>query len=165
MRRFDTGNLAPRIATSRDAAALMELIAACYAEYDCVLDPDNLDADLFAPGEAMRRDGGEFFVVENANRAVIACIGFTVHDDVGELKRLYVSPTARNRGVGGALTEFVHNKMRSCGCTRAVLWSDTRFFDAHRLYERHGYRRTGRERDLKDINHTREFEYVRSFAE
>jgi hypothetical protein len=42
-----------------------------------------------------------------------------------------------------------------------VLWSDTRFDLAHRLYERLGFHRTG-ERELPgDVNDTREFRYER----
>jgi hypothetical protein len=39
------------------------------------------------------------------------------------------------------------------------LWSDTRFLDAHRLYERLGYRRTGRTRELHDLSDTVEYEF------
>ncbi|MGE3180559.1 MAG: GNAT family N-acetyltransferase [Phycisphaerae bacterium] len=155
---------APRPAASADVKPLQELIAACYAEYDCVLDPDNLDADLFRPGEDMRRAGGDFFVLQNHESEILACIGFTIHGDIGELKRLYVAPSARKRGLGAAFTEFIHEKICECGCNRAVLWSDTRFLNAHRLYEKYGYRRTGNERDLHDINCTREFEFARELT-
>ena len=40
-------------------------------------------------------------------------------------------------------------------------WSDTRFLDAHRLYERLGYVRTGETRDLHDLSNTTEFFFVK----
>jgi RimJ/RimL family protein N-acetyltransferase len=50
---------------------------------------------------------------------------------------------------------------RAVGIDRLVLWSDTRFDRAHRLYEGMGFTRTG-ERELPDDpNDTREFGYER----
>lgn len=42
-----------------------------------------------------------------------------------------------------------------------MLWSDTRFEDAHRLYERLGFQRGG-ERELDDVNETTEYRYERA---
>ena len=43
-----------------------------------------------------------------------------------------------------------------------MLWSDTRFTHAHRLYLRTGFRQTG-ERELpEDINQTREYSFERA---
>ncbi|MGZ4618494.1 MAG: hypothetical protein ACXV3F_07160 [Frankiaceae bacterium] len=43
---------------------------------------------------------------------------------------------------------------------RVELWSDTRFANAHRLYERLGYVRTGRRRELHDLSRSTESEFV-----
>jgi len=43
------------------------------------------------------------------------------------------------------------------GAARIVFWSDTRFTNAHRLYERMGYVRHPGERDLGDISNSREY--------
>jgi putative acetyltransferase len=39
---------------------------------------------------------------------------------------------------------------------RMILWSDTRFIDAHRLYTDMGFLQTGR-RDLRDANNSVEY--------
>src|SRR5215471_13287326 len=44
---------------------------------------------------------------------------------------------------------------------RLVLWSDTRFDLAHRLYERMGFRRTGERTLPEDVNDTREHGFER----
>jgi GNAT superfamily N-acetyltransferase len=57
--------------------------------------------------------------------------------------------------------EVVLEWCRAGGVSRLVLWSDTRFDRAHRLYEGMGFARTG-ERELPDDpNDTREFGYER----
>jgi putative acetyltransferase len=42
------------------------------------------------------------------------------------------------------------------------LWSDTRFEDAHRLYEGRGYRRGDELRELHDLSGSVEYYYRRS---
>jgi putative acetyltransferase len=41
-------------------------------------------------------------------------------------------------------------------------WSDTRFTDAHRLYARLGYVRTGDRRDLGDISNSSEYRFEKA---
>ena len=44
---------------------------------------------------------------------------------------------------------------------RLILWSDTRFDQAHRLYERMGFQRTGERVLPDDLNQTREYGFER----
>jgi putative acetyltransferase len=41
------------------------------------------------------------------------------------------------------------------------LWSDTRFLDAHRLYERLGYTRSPHTRELQDLSNSVEFHFLK----
>lgn len=160
-----------RPAVDADADALRELIGGVFAEYPgCVLDPDGLDADLAAWASHLGDRGGCGWVVVGDGDHVVACIGVTpttaevagVGADTGtvELKRLYVAASTRRRGLGRALVARVEQWGRDHGAGAVVLWSDTRFTDAHRLYERCGYRRTGRARQLHDPSDTTEDEFV-----
>lgn len=161
-----------RPAQDGDADALRELIGGVFAEYPgCVLDPEGLDADLAAWASYLAEHGGSGWVVVSDTGQVVACVGVTpttadvpgiaAGTGVVELKRLYVGRSARRRGLGGALVGRVEQWGRDHGADAVVLWSDTRFTDAHRLYERGGYRRTGRARDLHDPSNTTEDEFVR----
>jgi putative acetyltransferase len=60
------------------------------------------------------------------------------------------------------LVGVVEAAARSAGATGMVLWSDTRFTDAHRLYTRAGYQKSGRVRSLHDRSNTDEYEFVRT---
>ncbi len=153
-----------------DADDLVALIGGVFAEYPgCVLDPDGLDADLFAWHEHLAAAGGRGWVVERDGR-VVACVGVAPCEpppavapgtSCVELKRLYVDATARRRGLGRALVARVEAWAREHGAAAVVLWSDTRFTDAHRLYTAAGYEDTGRRRELHDPSATTEAEFVR----
>ncbi len=161
-----------------DSPAIIDLIAAIFREYGLTLDVEHEDTHLLDPGPYFRRTGGEFWVVEDetpiaattgdrtatttAGR-IVATVGVLLHEDAGELKCLYVSPALRRQGWGRRLSELTIDHARRAGRHRMILWTDTRFQDAHRLYERLGFRRSG-QRDLADSNQTIEYGYEMTIA-
>jgi ribosomal protein S18 acetylase RimI-like enzyme len=60
----------------------------------------------------------------------------------GEFRMLAVAPQARRRGVAEALVSLCVERSRELGYDALVLSSMTGQTDAHRLYERLGFRRT-----------------------
>ena len=156
--------LVRRLVRDTDSTALIELIATCWQEYPgCVMDVDGEEPWLRAPATAYARKAGVFWVVEQGT-TVVACVGYVPHGDQAELKSLYVAKPARRRGLGAELTALVESTAVERGAREMTLWSDTRFADAHRLYERLGYRRTGRQRDLHDLSNTTEYEFIRTLT-
>jgi GNAT superfamily N-acetyltransferase len=151
-----------RPARDADSAGLIALIGGCWAEYPgCVLDVDGEEPWLRAPATAYAGKGGELWVVELAGE-LVASVGL-VPAGAGqvELKSLYVAKPGRRQGLGAELVGVVETAARQRGVGTVRLWSDTQFGDAHRLYRRLGYRRTGRTRDLHDRSNTTEYEFVR----
>jgi GNAT superfamily N-acetyltransferase len=147
-----------------DSAALIELIGTCWAAYPgCVLDIDGEEPWLRAPATAYREWGGSMWVATLDGR-VVACVGGKPHVDNVELKSLYVAPAARRRGLGERLSRLVEQEAALGGVTRLVLWSDTRFTDAHRLYERLGYRRRPDVRELHDLSNSVEYSYEKTLS-
>src|SRR5262245_59706217 len=59
--------------------------------------------------------------------------------ETGELKRMYVDPVVRGRGIGRALVEALEREARGLGVRRVVLETGTRLVAAIRLYEGLGY--------------------------
>jgi GNAT superfamily N-acetyltransferase len=101
-------------------------------------------------------------VVERAG-AVVASVGLVPRGPSSvELKSLYVARPARRRGLGARLVSVVEQEAASLAATAVVAWSDSRFLDAHALYHRCGYQRTGRSRELHDLSRTVEYEFTRS---
>ena len=93
---------------------------------------------------------------------MVASVGVErVDDDTAELHRLYVDPEWRRRGLGDALMQSALEWCRVRGIGRMVLWSDTRFENAHRLYTRLGFQRRGERTVEGDINDSREYRFER----
>ena len=144
-----------------DAPGVIELIGRVFVEYGWIWDPAAEVPDLlrWTPYEP---PDGAFFVVREEGR-VVGSVG--VHrfgEDVAELHRLYLDAGVRGRGLGDALVQTILAWCRDNGVSRLLLWSDTRFVHAHRLYLRHGFRQTG-ERELpQDVNQTREYHFERA---
>lgn len=150
-----------------DADALIALVGGIYGEYPgCVLDLPGVDADLCEPRSAIEAKNGELWVVETAEGDIGACCGWAPVEVDGapavELKRLYVGAELRGRGLGAWLVGRVEEVARGLGRPIVDLWSDSRFEDAHRLYERLGYHRLPETRRLDDPSDTTEHRFRRT---
>lgn len=150
-----------REATDGDSEAVIALIATIFEEYPgCVLDVDREEPELRAPATSFDR----FWVLLDDGGRVAGTVAAGARDDHVELKKLYLARALRGRGYGRELAGLVEDYARDRAVARIELWSDTRFELAHRLYERLGYRATGRTRDLEDLSGTTEFHYVKDLG-
>jgi ribosomal protein S18 acetylase RimI-like enzyme len=156
-------SLQPRPTIPEDVPGIHALIGEVYAEYDCVLDVETDERHLLEPGAYFRAHGGEFWVVEKDGH-IGATAAVVLHEDAGELKSLYVHKTLRRQGWGRRLTRLAIDYARSHGKEKMILWSDTRFLDAHRLYRSLGFRETGT-RDLHDSNNSIEYGFEMAIGE
>ena len=146
-----------RPARPEDTPAIHAVIDTCYREYDCELRVELDEPHLVEPGPYVRARGGEFWVAL-CDGQIIATGAVKLHEDSGEVKTLYVHPSARRQGLARRLTELAIEHARAAGRRKMILWSDTRFTKAHALYEDMGFVREG-ERDLHDSNNSREYGY------
>jgi predicted GNAT family N-acyltransferase len=144
-----------RPAQPADSAALQGLIASCFLEYPgCVIDVVRPDG---TPGEeGWTADpawgGRRLWVIPGSGGSVLASVAAKGN----EVKAVYVAPAARRKGWGAVLVRVAERT------GAGELWSDTRFLDAHRLYERLGWHRTGEERSLNDPSGTKEWRFLRN---
>ena len=93
------------------------------------------------PGE-YAAPGGALFLARSDGRPV-GCAALRRHaPDVAELKRLFVRPSARARGVGRRLTIAVLRKAHRLGYRAVVLDTLPRMTTAAALYRRIGFRPT-----------------------
>jgi GNAT superfamily N-acetyltransferase len=147
-------------ASGDDAPGVVELIGRVFMEYGWIWDPVVEVPDLLR-WEGYAPPHGAFFVIRDGDR-IVGSVGVDrVDARTAELHRLYLDPRLRGQGFGDALVETILDWCRAQRLARLVLWSDTRFEHAHRLYERKGFRRIG-ERELPDdVNRSREYGYER----
>jgi GNAT superfamily N-acetyltransferase len=108
------------VATSSASPPAADLLDALHEEYDAaagralVGGPSAVPADFTPPG-------GTFLVGYEHDQAV-ACGGLkTVAPGVAEVKRMYVAPGARRRGIGRALLAALEDHARPMGFARVRL--------------------------------------------
>ncbi len=114
-------------------AALNAELSATYPERGAThfrLDPDEVAAGR-----------GAFVVATRADTPVGCGAVRQVDGGTGEIKRMYVVPAMRGRGVGRAILEAIEAEARGLGLTRLVLETGVRQIEAIALYERAGYAR------------------------
>jgi GNAT superfamily N-acetyltransferase len=149
-------------ATADDVPAIVGLIGRVYTEYDFLYDPRVEVPDLFDFDAHYAPPRGAFFVVREAG-AIVGSVGVERLDPrSAELHRLYLDIELRGRGTGRALIEAVLAWCRAREIAGLILWSDTRFGLAHRLYLRMGFTRTGERTLPDDPNDTREYRFERT---
>jgi GNAT superfamily N-acetyltransferase len=115
-------------------------------EYAATLDVDlsfqNFTAELQHLTTEYGPPGGAFFLAEDGGEYV-ACIGLRRFcDGIGEVKRLYVAPAARGRGLGRVLVERVIEMARQLGYRSLLLDTLPSMKQAHSLYLSLGFKAT-----------------------
>ena len=94
------------------------------------------EAPMFVPPD------GIFLVLRDGAGRAIGCGGIARFDDRrGEVKRMYVVPEARGRGLGRRLLEELEAQARALGYTSVVLETGDRQPEALGLYESAGFAR------------------------
>lgn len=110
------------------------------AEYDIdfnvasLVEEDMVHLEVFSPPH-----GRLLLAIEGKEVAGLACMR-RIRSDIGEIKRMYVRPEFRGRGIGSALVHTLIQEAREIGYPRMRLDS-TRFMrEAHALYRSVGFR-------------------------
>jgi putative acetyltransferase len=81
------------------------------------------------------------FFVARLNGEAVGCGGIAFEDGFAELKRMYVRPHARGKGVVQALIARLEEEARTRGVTRLLLETGDVLHAAIRVYERAGFKR------------------------
>jgi GNAT superfamily N-acetyltransferase len=90
------------------------------------------------------------FVAESGGAVVgtVSC-GDGESTGVAALTAMWVDPGFRRQGIGALLLQRVIEWVRENGYGKVVLWVVDGNDSAERLYERHGFRRTGAEEEVR----------------
>ncbi|GAA3079730.1 GNAT superfamily N-acetyltransferase [Kribbella aluminosa] len=83
------------------------------------------------------------FTVLSLDGTAAGCVGLQpVAAELGEIKRMYVAPSARGWGLSRLLLDAVESQARSGGLTTLRLETGQKQVEAIALYTNHGYRPT-----------------------
>ena len=92
---------------------------------------------------ALRAPEVIFAVARDMAGAACGCGAVVPMDNGGELKRMYVSPDCRGKGVGRALLQFLEQQARQRGCVMLRLETGVHQSEALGLFGRSGYTARG----------------------
>jgi GNAT superfamily N-acetyltransferase len=133
--RMGTIDIRPSALASPDA---VRLIAALNSELTATFPEPG--ATRFSLTGAQVGGGDGAFLVAYFDDVAVGCGAVRRLDETtAELKRMYVDPSVRGRGIGRALVEGLEREARRLGATKIVLETGTRLMPAIRLYEGMGY--------------------------
>jgi N-acetylglutamate synthase-like GNAT family acetyltransferase len=145
----------------KDVPQIVKLVGDVWAEYECVLDTEKEETYLLDPGEYFHARDGEFWVVVEKNAVVATVAVQLLGEKTAELRSLYVRKDFRRQGLGENLTTLAVKYAQMKGSKEIILWSDTRFAEAHRLYRRLGFKQVS-SRELDDLNKSKEYGFKRN---
>ncbi|HET9952670.1 MAG TPA: GNAT family N-acetyltransferase [Candidatus Eisenbacteria bacterium] len=129
-----------RAAGPGDYARAAALFRAYAATLGFALDFQDFDRELATLPGAYAEPGGCLLIAEESGEAV-GCVALRPLDapDVCEMKRLYIAPGSRGRGVGRLLAEGVVAEARARGYSRMRLDTVPGMDAAIALYRRLGF--------------------------
>lgn len=152
-----------RLANDADGPAIARLVASVFAEYPgCLFVPEEMP-EFSAVATHYQTKGGTIWVAESEARVVGSfAIMASRAPATFELSKVYLDRTARGLGIAGRLFGEALGFAKARAASRLELFTDTKFLDGHRFYERLGFRRLPGERFLGDASDTWEFHYERA---
>lgn len=121
--------------TSYDHPDAVALIAEVQQEY--VVRYGDVDGTPVDPAEFAPPRG--LFLVAYVDGTPAACGGWRAHGADAELKRMYVSPAFRGRGLARAVLEALERTAAEAGFARVILETGQRQPEAIALYRSSGY--------------------------
>jgi GNAT superfamily N-acetyltransferase len=118
------------------------LLAAYFAEL-AIRFPDGFDAQAWvsAEPEDLSPPQGLFLVVRDDDGTAVGCAGVKLLDPAtAEIKRMWLHPATRGRGMGTTLLDALEDAARDLGATTGVLDTNATLEAALALYRLHGWR-------------------------
>lgn len=138
-----------RSAVHGDEAAVQAIVFGVLRAYGLSPDPELTDADLADLEAAYVLQGGRFSVLEAASSGagqngwqIIGTVGLLPlpgHPTVGELRKMYLHPDWRGRGLGKRLLERALADAPELGFQEIVLETASVLAEAVALYRRYGF--------------------------
>ena len=131
-------NLRP--ATNADGVAARALVFAALREHGLEPDPEGTDSDFADLEGVYLARGGAFDVLADDAGTIVGTVGLLPVDETTvELRKMYLAPDARGRGLGRRLLDHALARARALGFRRVTLETHTVLKTATALYRSYGF--------------------------
>lgn len=129
-----------RAAVSGDEPSIRRVVFSVLAEYGLRSNPEVTDADLWDIDAAYAKRGGVFLVVVSRSDGVVGCGGlYPLTADECEIRKMYLLPLARGRGIGSALLNRLLAIAGERAFRRVIVETASVLQEAIALYRRKGF--------------------------
>ena len=116
------------------------MVYSVLAEYGLAPDPVGTDADLADLEDNYWNRGGVFRLALSPEGSIVGCAGlFRLNSTEAELRKMYLLPAARGRGIGRLLLRHLIADARRLGYRRVVLETASVLTEAIELYRSAGF--------------------------
>ena len=151
-----------RLARNKDGNQIINLIKRCFKDYkNCYLDVDNDSPELRDVYSYFKNKKGKFWVYVDKNK-IIGCMGYIPHEKNNlEIHKLYIDKNYRMKGLAKKLMLRIESIAKKYKKRKIVLWTDTRFKEAHKMYKKLNYKKMSKTRKLNDISNTTEYSFYK----
>ncbi|WP_017731308.1 GNAT family N-acetyltransferase [Nafulsella turpanensis] len=133
-----------RAARSADSAAIKKLVFGVLQDYGLQPDEGSTDADIADVETSYNSRGGFFGVVEDKEETLVGTFGLYPLEEesgrVAEVRKMYLLPSARGKGLGAFLLDELLRIAREKGFSRVELETAQVLKEAIKLYEKRGFR-------------------------
>lgn len=132
--------LSLREATNADADDIRGLVFDVLEEYGLSSDPSGTDADL-ADIETNYMSAGGTFLVVTSDEGIVGTLGlYPINAETCELRKMYLRPAVRGKGLGRRLLDDAIARTRALGFMRLELETAAVLREAISLYRKFGFR-------------------------
>ena len=134
------GDIIIRRATNQDQERIIALVFSVLNEYGLQPDPESTDSDLKDIEGNYLKQGGVFEVIEDIEGNLLGTAGlYPIDNRTCELRKMYLVPQARGRGLGKYILERAIGHARRLGFKIIILETASVLKEAIRLYTQYGF--------------------------
>jgi putative acetyltransferase len=127
------------------------------AEFGITLDVDQMIAHDLAHLDLYLPPRGALLLADDGSEVAGMVFLAPIRDDTAQVRRMYVRPSHRRRGLGGRLLGEVVQAARDTGYARLVLESPRSWTGAHAVYLGAGFEAAGVEPESEVPEHLRDY--------
>jgi putative acetyltransferase len=132
------GHYSWRPAVNEDSHQVRTVIFNALIEHGLEPDPEITDKDLYDIEQFYR---AHFFgvILDERNSICGTFALYLMNENSGEIRKMYLEPSARGKGLGGWMMQFLIKKAKDLGVTTLELETASCLTDAIELYKKYGF--------------------------